>query len=63
MVEKPDVPLHPQAFTYLGCRFLMAGVVCWFLGIKTKGKSIEQIDREHGRHRLTFHCLTSHAVV
>jgi putative MFS transporter len=45
---KPDVPLPqiPQAFVYLGCWFLMAGAVYYFLGIETKGKSIEQIDRE-----------------
>jgi len=45
---KPDVPLPqiPQAFIYLGCWFLMAGAVYYFLGIETKGKSIEQIDRE-----------------
>ena len=36
---KPDVPLPqiPVAFLYLGC---------WFFGIETRGKSIEQIDRE-----------------
>jgi putative MFS transporter len=45
---KPDVPLPeiPVAFVYLGCWFLMAGVVYYFLGIETKGKSIEDIDRE-----------------
>ena len=45
---KPDVPLTqiPTAFVYLGCWFLMAGCVYYFLGIETKGKSIEQIDRE-----------------
>jgi MFS transporter, putative metabolite:H+ symporter len=45
---KPDVPLPeiPTAFTYLGCWFLMAGVVYYFFGIETKGKSNEQIDRE-----------------
>jgi putative MFS transporter len=45
---KPDVPLTqiPTAFVYLGCWFLMAGAVYYFLGIETKGKSIEQIDRE-----------------
>jgi len=31
---------------YLGCWFLMAGAVYYFLGIETRGKSIEQIDRE-----------------
>jgi putative MFS transporter len=45
---KPDVPLPqiPLAFVYLGCWFLMAGAVYYFLGIETRGKSIEQIDRE-----------------
>jgi putative MFS transporter len=45
---KPDVPLPqiPTAFVYLGCWFLMAGAVYYFLGIETKGKSIEQIDKE-----------------
>jgi MFS transporter, putative metabolite:H+ symporter len=45
---KPDVPLPeiPTAFTYLGCWFLMAGVVYYFFGIETRGKSNEQIDRE-----------------
>jgi putative MFS transporter len=45
---KPDVPLTsiPLAFLYLGGWFLLAGVVYYFLGIETKGKSIEQIDRE-----------------
>jgi putative MFS transporter len=45
---KPDVPLPeiPMAFLYLGCWFLMAGIVYYFLGIETRGKSIEDIDRE-----------------
>src|SRR5215216_2701303 len=45
---KPDVPLTqiPTAFVYLGCWFLMAGAVYYFLGIETRGKSIEQIDQE-----------------
>jgi putative MFS transporter len=45
---KPDVPLTqiPTAFLYLGCWFLMAGVVYYFFGIETRGKSNEQIDRE-----------------
>ena len=45
---KPDVPLPqiPTAFLYLGCWFLMAGVVYYFFGLETKGKSIDQIDRE-----------------
>ena len=50
---KPDVPLPqiPTAFVYLGCWFLMAGIVYYFLGIETKGKSIEQIDKEFDCHR------------
>jgi MFS transporter, putative metabolite:H+ symporter len=45
---KPDVPLTqiPTAFVYLGCWFLMAGLVYYFIGFETRGKSIEQIDRE-----------------
>ena len=45
---KPDVPLTsiPLAFVYLGLWFVLAGVVYYFIGIETKGKSIEQIDRE-----------------
>jgi len=45
---KPDVPLTeiPTAFLYLGCWFLMAGVVYYFFGIETRGKSNEQIDAE-----------------
>ena len=45
---KPDVPLPqiPLAFLYLGCWFLMTGAVYYFFGIETRGKSIEQIDRE-----------------
>ena len=44
---KPDVPLPqiPLAFVYLGCWFLMAGAVYYFVGFETKGKSIEEIDR------------------
>jgi len=36
----------PMAFVYLGCWFLMAGIVYYFFGIETRGKSIEEIDRE-----------------
>jgi putative MFS transporter len=36
----------PKAFVYLGCWFLMAGAVYYFFGIETRGKSIEEIDRE-----------------
>jgi putative MFS transporter len=45
---KPDVPLSqiPTAFIYLGCWFLMAGFVYYFIGFATRGKSIEQIDQE-----------------
>ena len=47
---KPDVPLPemPTAFIYLGCWFLMAGVVYYFFGLETRGKTLEQIDRELG---------------
>jgi putative MFS transporter len=40
------LPQIPVAFVYLGCWFLMAGAVYYFLGIETRGKSIEQIDKE-----------------
>jgi putative MFS transporter len=40
------LPQIPTAFIYLGCWFLMAGAVYYFLGIETRGKSIEQIDKE-----------------
>jgi putative MFS transporter len=45
---KPDVPLPqiPTAFAYLGCWFLMAGVVYYCFGLETRGKSIEEIDQE-----------------
>ncbi len=45
---KPDVPLPqmPTAFLYLGCWFLMAGAVYYFFGIETRGKSLDEIDRE-----------------
>jgi MFS transporter, putative metabolite:H+ symporter len=45
---KPDVPLPqiPTAFLYLGCWFLMAGAVYYFFGLETRGKTLEQIDRE-----------------
>ncbi len=45
---KPDVPLTeiPTFFLYLGCWFLMAGVVYYFFGLETRGKTYEQIDRE-----------------
>lgn len=45
---KPDVPLPeiPTAFLYLGCWFPVAGVVYYFFGMETKGKSIAEIDRE-----------------
>ena len=39
-------PQFPTAFLYLGCWFLMAGVVYYFFGLETKGKSMQQIDRE-----------------
>jgi len=42
-VPLPEIPL---AFLYLGCWFLMTGAVYYFFGLETRGKSIEQIDRE-----------------
>ena len=36
----------PTAFVYLGCWFLMAGAVYLLFGLETRGKSIEQIDKE-----------------
>jgi len=48
---KPDVPLSQisTAFFYLGAWYVLAGVVYLFLGIETKGRSIEQIDRDLAR--------------
>jgi putative MFS transporter len=45
---KPDVPVPqiPTAFLYLGCWFLLAGAVYYFLGFETGGRSIEEIDRD-----------------
>jgi putative MFS transporter len=45
---KPDVPLTqiPTAFLYLGGWYVLAGAVYLFLGIETKGRSIDQIDRD-----------------
>ena len=45
---KPDVPLTdiPKAFLYLGGWFLMAGAIYYFLGIETRAKSIEEIDKD-----------------
>jgi putative MFS transporter len=46
--HKPDAPL-PQissAFLYLGCWSWMAGAMYYFFGLETRGKSIEEIDRE-----------------
>jgi putative MFS transporter len=40
------LPQIPVAFIYLGCWFLMAGAMYYFFGLETRGKSIEQIDRE-----------------
>ena len=42
------MPQIPTAFLYLGCWFLMAGVVYYFFGLETKGKSLQEIDRELG---------------
>jgi MFS transporter, putative metabolite:H+ symporter len=45
---KPDVPVPqiPIAFMYLGGWFLLAGAVYYFLGFETRGRSIEEIDRD-----------------
>jgi putative MFS transporter len=46
-VLKPGAPVHNivPAFVYLACWFAMAGAVYLFLGIETKGRSIEDIDQ------------------
>jgi putative MFS transporter len=45
---KPDVPVPqiPTAFLYLGSWFLLAGAVYYFVGFETRGRSIEEIDRD-----------------
>lgn len=45
---KPDVPLPeiPTTFPYVGFWFPVAGVVYYFSGTITKGKSTAQIDRK-----------------
>jgi putative MFS transporter len=45
---KPDVPLSQisTAFFYLGGWYVLAGAVYLFLGIETKARSIDQIDRD-----------------
>ena len=45
---KPDATLDAiqPAFLYLASWFVMAGAVYYLLGIETKGKSIEEIDRD-----------------
>src|SRR5262249_33998808 len=62
---KPDVPLTaiPTAFVYLGCWFLMAGVVYYFFGLETKGKSLEQIDRELAPADRTVECDDLHTLI
>jgi putative MFS transporter len=47
-VVKPDATLDAiqPAFLYLASWFVLAGAVYLFLGIETKGRSIEQIDSE-----------------
>jgi MFS transporter, putative metabolite:H+ symporter len=45
-IRRCDVDGIPLAFVYLGCWFLMAGCVYYFFRLETRGKSIEQIDRE-----------------
>jgi len=49
-VIKPDVSLEGvvPAFTYLAAWFAMAGCVYLFLGIETRGRSLEELDRDLG---------------
>ena len=60
-VVKPDASaaMIVPAFVYLATWYLLAGVVYFFFGIETKGRSIEEIDRELAPARvarpLTFH--------
>jgi hypothetical protein len=48
---KPDGPLPqiPLAILYLGCWFLIAGLVYYFFGVETGGKLIEQQRRPNSR--------------
>ncbi len=39
------------AFIYLGVWFLVAGIVYAFLGMETRGRSIDEIDRDLARSR------------
>jgi putative MFS transporter len=47
-VVKPEasVSMLIPAFIYLASWFAMAGIVYFFFGIETKGRSIEEIDDE-----------------
>lgn len=47
-VVKPEATLDAiqPAFLYLASWFVMAGAVYYFFGIETKGRSIEEIDRD-----------------
>jgi MFS transporter, putative metabolite:H+ symporter len=47
-VVKPEATLDAiqPAFLYLASWFVLAGAVYYFLGIETKGRSIEEIDRD-----------------
>jgi putative MFS transporter len=60
-VVKPDASaaMIVPAFVYLAAWYLLAGVVYLFFGMETKGRSIEEIDRELAPARvarpLTFH--------
>ena len=49
-VVKPDVSLDAvvPAFTYLAAWFAMAGIVYFFFGIETRGRSLEELDAELG---------------
>ena len=47
-VVKPEATVAAilPAFLYFGCWFALAGIVYYFFGIETKGRSIEEIDRD-----------------
>jgi putative MFS transporter len=49
-IVKPDVSLDAvvPAFTYLAAWFAMAGIVYLVLGIETRGRSFEELDRDLG---------------
>ena len=53
-VIKPDVSLDAvvPAFAYLAAWFAMAGAVYLFFGIETRGRSLEELDRDLGDAKL-----------